>query len=70
MSGKRKAADIEYLQRKLQRLQNKIDALQSDSTSSSSVEGEQEQDVRQDPSQDVRHDELGKNENLQVGKSP
>ena len=59
MSGKRKAADIEYLQRKLQRLQNQIDAMQSDSTSSSSVEGEQEQDVR--------HEKPGKNEN---GKSP
>lgn len=49
MSGKRKAEEIEYLHKKLQRLQKKIDLIREDSDSSESVNPEEEDQREEDP---------------------
>lgn len=63
MSGKRKAAEIDYLQKKLRKLQKRIESIEEDSDSSVSVSPEEEDQREEIPSENVIQNEL-----IQTGK--
>lgn len=64
MFRKRKRVEIEYLQRKLLKLQKKMEAIQAVSESSSSTEEGQEEERQEEE----RQEDSDQHETVQIGK--